>query len=83
MKIQKYSPVIILSVSAIVLIILFTAVAASGFRGLLPGSFFYKNKNETDSMFFKDFLKNLIIKLFLKKDTEYLPGRAELLFMLI
>ena len=76
MKIQKYSPVIILSVSAIVLIILFTAVAASGFRGLLPGSFFYKNKNENGFYVFQRLLEELDYKIVFEKRYRIPPAKS-------
>ncbi len=63
MKSARFSPAIILSASGIVIIILFIAVAASGYRGFLPGSFYYKNKNENGFYVFYRLLEELDYKV--------------------
>lgn len=55
----KGHPVRILSVLSLFMIIAFLAVAASGFRGIMPGSMIYSNKLDNGYYVFHRLLKEL------------------------
>ncbi len=59
MNVKKISPSIILSALGILIIIVFLAITASGYKGLLPGSNLYKNKSNHGFYVFYRLLEEL------------------------
>ena len=73
MTAAKYSPALILSIAGIVLVILFMAVAASGFSVSSQAVFIIRTKMKTGFMFSTEFLRNLTTGLFLKTGIKSCP----------
>lgn len=63
MNFKKISPSMVLSALGIIIIVVFLAISASGYKGLLPGSNLYKNKSDWGYYVFYRLLEELDYKV--------------------